>query len=488
MERTAQSKVRVRIAPSPTGDPHIGNMYVGLFNKVFAMQHQGTFVLRIEDTDRTRYAPQAVGMLLDSLKWLDLEPDEGPGYGGSYGPYVQSERLPIYREHAERLIALGHAYYCFCTPERLAEVRREQEARKQPTMYDQHCLHLSPSDVEQRRSAGDPYVIRQRMPESGETTIHDLIRGDIAIQNHLLDDQVLLKTDGYPTYQLAAMVDDHLMEITHVIRGEEWISSTPKHLLLYQAFGWEPPKFVHLPLLRNADRSKMSKRKNPTSVPWYRDQGYLPAALVNFLGLLGWSHPDGREVFTMSEFVRHFRLEDITLGGPIFDFKKLDWLNGMYIRALTTPELSALCKPYLPADVPSEHLENVLPLVQERMKRIGEVREFTDFFWSESVEYDVALLRVKGKDADQVRGALAEVYAVLSEMDNPDHATWEAALRAVAARRDFKAGDLFMLVRVAVTGRTASPPLYETSVVLGWTRTHQRIKAALAKLSVTLVN
>lgn len=474
--------VRVRIAPSPTGDPHIGNMYVGLFNKVFALQHHGSFILRIEDTDRARYTAGAVDLLIASLRWLSLIPDEGPSFGGRYGPYVQSERLPIYRQHAERLIESGHAYACFCTPERLAAMRREQEARKQPPKYDRHCLTLTPSQVRERLSERVPHVVRFRMPDDGETSFDDVIRGTITVRNDVLDDQVLLKADGYPTYQLAAMVDDHLMEISHVIRGEEWISSTPKHVLLYRAFGWEPPVFAHMPLLRNRDRSKMSKRRNPTNVLWYREQGYLPQALVNFLGLMGWSHPDGREVFDIGQMVEHFRLRDVSLGGPIFDFKKLDWLNGVYIRQLSLPELGRLARPYLPEGASEETLGEVLPLVQERLKRLGEVGDLTSYFWTDRVEYDRSLLAVRDKSPDQVRGALLEALAVLSELESPDHATWEAALRAIAGRRGFKDGDLFMLVRVAVTGRTASPPLYETSVALGWPRVLERIGRALAMI------
>jgi glutamyl-tRNA synthetase len=361
-------------------------------------------------------------------------------------------------------------------------MREEQQARKEPARYDRHCLYLPASEVRDLLAARTPHTVRLKMPDDGEATFTDMIRGTVTFRYELMDDQILMKSDGFPTYQLAAIVDDHLMEITHVIRGEEWISSVPKHLALFAAFGWQVPQYAHLPLLRNRDRSKMSKRKNPTSILWYREQGYLPDALVNFMGLMGWSHPDGREVFDRGEMVKHLRLEQISLGGPIFDFQKLDWMNGVYIRKLTTQELSRLCRPYLPQHLTDEQIEVVLPLVHERLKRLSEVSDFTSFFWPEHLDYDPTLLQVKGQSPEDVRGALENVLSALEDYQYPDHTTWEAALRSIAARRGMKDGDLFMLVRVAVTGRVASPPLYETSVALGWPLTRQRIKEALAKI------
>src|SRR5438874_92019 len=289
-------RIRTRIAPSPTGDPHVGTGYMALFNRAFAHKHGGKFILRIEDTDQVRYNESSVGEITKALDWLGLTPDEGPGIGGDYGPYVQTQRSALYKEHAEKLVAMGKAYRCFCTKERLDQMRKEQEARKEPPHYDRTCLHLSPEEVERNLAEGKPYVIRIRIPDEGTTSFNDLIRGDIKFENRVLDDTILLKSDGLPVYHLAVVVDDHYMAISHVIRGEEWISSTPIHVLLYQHFGWEPPIFAHMPLMRNADRSKVSKRKNNTSLKWYREEGFLPEALVNFLALMGWSMPDGSEI------------------------------------------------------------------------------------------------------------------------------------------------------------------------------------------------
>src|SRR5688500_11179667 len=294
-------KVRVRIAPSPTGDPHVGTAYMALFNRAFAHKRGGKFVLRIEDTDQVRYNPTSVAEIIESLGWLNLMPDEGPGIGGEYGPYVQTERRALYAKYAHLLLESGHAYRCFCTSERLAEMRKEQQARKEPTGYDRRCLRLSPDEIQRNLDEGLPYVIRMKTPDEGSTVFMDAIRGEVSIENRVLDDQVILKSDGLPTYHLAVVVDDHLMEITHILRAEEWISSAPKHILLFQAFGWPLPVFAHFPLLRNSDHSKISKRKNNTSIKWYREQGFLPEAMVNFLALMGWSMPDGSEVFTYED-------------------------------------------------------------------------------------------------------------------------------------------------------------------------------------------
>ncbi|GAF84296.1 unnamed protein product, partial [marine sediment metagenome] len=318
--------VRTRIAPSPTGEPHIGNMYVALVDWAFARQRGGQFIVRIEDTDRSRLLEGAEEMFLESLRWLGLDYDEGPDVVGPVGPYRQSERTDIYREHAERLIESGHAYRCFCTPERLKEIRDERQKSGEATGYDRRCRAIDPDEVKRRMEAGEPHTVRLAVPLEGETQFTDGLRGPIVIENQRIDDQVLLKSDGYPTYHLANVVDDHLMGVTHVIRAEEWITSTPKHVLLYEAFGWEPPRFYHLPLIRNPDRSKLSKRKNPTNVLWYREQGYLAEAVVNFLGMLGHSMPDGREVFTLDEFREAFSWERVTTTGPIFDMEKFEWL------------------------------------------------------------------------------------------------------------------------------------------------------------------
>ncbi|TSC53768.1 MAG: glutamyl-tRNA synthetase, partial [Microgenomates group bacterium LiPW_16] len=319
-------KVRVRIAPSPTGeDLHIGNVYTALINYVFAKQNKGKFIIRIEDTDRTRLVPGAEEKILDSLCWLNLPYDEGPDIGGPYAPYRQSERLPVYQKLAQELIKVGAAYYCFCTHETLEEMRKTQQEKREPPRYDQRCRRLDIKEVKSRLQKGEPHVVRLKVPQAGQTKFNDLIRGEISFENGLLDDQVLLKSDGYPTYHLAVVVDDYLMKISHVIRAEEWISSTPKHILIYKALGWEPPVYAHLPLLRNPDRSKLSKRRNPVWVSWYRKQGYLPEAILNYLALMGWAHPEGKEIFPLEEFIKKFKLEKVQTTGPVFDLTKLEW-------------------------------------------------------------------------------------------------------------------------------------------------------------------
>ena len=325
-------EVRVRIAPSPTGDPHIGTAYIALFNYVFTKKNNGKFIIRIEDTDQKRYRSDSEAMILDALKWVGIQWDEGPDIGGPYAPYKQSERKEIYREYAESLIHKGHAYRCFCTTQRLDILRKSQQAQKLPPGYDRLCRDLPQQDVEQKLAEGIPHVIRMKMPTIGKTSFRDTLRGNIEFDNDGVDDQVLLKTDGFPTYHLAVVVDDNLMKITHVIRGEEWISSTPKHIMLYEMFGWDKPEFCHLPLLRNADKSKISKRKNPTSINYYRRKGILPETLRNFLALMGWNFGDNVEKFTTQEMIEGFTWERMTLGGPVFDLKKLSWLNGQYLK------------------------------------------------------------------------------------------------------------------------------------------------------------
>jgi glutamyl-tRNA synthetase len=326
--------VVTRIAPSPTGDPHVGTAYVALFNYALARRHGGRFVLRIEDTDRARFQPEVEARIVGVLRWLGLDPDEGPEIGGDHGPYRQSERLEIYREHVERLISSGHAYRAFETAEELEALRAQQKQRGLDPGYDGRGRDLPHDEQRRRAAAGEPHVVRLRTPDGGTTSFHDLLRGEVTIPDAEIRDAVLLKSDGYPTYHLANVVDDHLMGVTHVVRAEEWVVSTPLHVLLYRAFGWTPPNFAHLPLLRNPDatKSKISKRKMDTSVESYRDQGILPEALVNFLATMGWSMPDGREVFSLDEFVAAFELERVSLGGPVFDLKRLRSLNARYLR------------------------------------------------------------------------------------------------------------------------------------------------------------
>jgi glutamyl-tRNA synthetase len=480
--------VRVRIAPSPTGLPHVGTAYVGLLNLALARHEGGQFIIRLEDTDRTRLVPGAEEQIYEQLRWLGYRWDEGPDVGGPFGPYRQSERREIYSEYAEQLVAKGHAYRCWCTPARLERVRGEQSARKEPPRYDRFCLGKSEAERRREPDCAEIPIIRMRMPDEGSTTFHDLIRGDISFENRLIDDQVLLKSDGYPTYHLAVVVDDHLMQISHIVRGEEWISSTPKHVVLYDMLGWELPTIAHLSMLRNVDKSKISKRKNPwANLPWFRAEGFLPEALVNFLGLMGFSMPDGREVFTFDEFAADFSLDRVSATGPAFDLEKLTWLNGLYIRQMPIEKLIARVRPFLVdrGVVPEsdEYLRRVLTLEQERIHKLGDAADLTRFFFDDDLQYDPALLVPKGLDAAQV---VALLEAAGDELEaagaEKTPAELEERFRALAEKLGVKTGQLFGAIRVAVTGTTKAPPLFDTIVTLGIERALARIEKALEVL------
>jgi glutamyl-tRNA synthetase len=471
--------VRTRIAPSPTGDPHVGTAYVALFNYALAKKHGGQFVLRIEDTDRERSSAASEAMIFEALRWLGLTWDEGPDVGGPCGPYRQSERTGVYRRHADELVSRGAAYPCFCTRERLDALREEQKARKANFGYDGLCRALSREEAGRRAAAGEPHVVRLAMPREGEIVVDDLLRGTVRFDNAQVDDQVLLKSDGFPTYHLANVVDDHLMGITHVIRAEEWLSSLPKHVTLYRGFGWEMPVFCHLPLLRNADRSKISKRKNPVSLNFYRRAGFLPEAVLNYLALMGWAMPDEREEFALAEFIDAFTLERISLGGPVFDVEKLRWLNGKYLRRLTPSELLDRLRQQL---LHEDHLLSVLPLVQERIDTLEGFFEYAGFFFTGEVAYDEAALKAmvpKGRTPAETSKALRalleeEVDLVLDWR----HEALEPAIRRFGEKVAWAPNELFMAVRVATTGRTASPPLFETLAVLGKETCRRRLRRA----------
>jgi len=479
-----RQQVRVRLAPSPTGDPHVGHAYVGLFDYAFARKTGGRFVLRIEDTDRSRLKPGSEEAILRALRWVGLQWDEGPDVGGPYGPYRQSERAQTYREHAELLLNKGAAYRCFCPPARLAELRRRQQAQKSSFVgYDGLCRCLSESEVQEKLRAGLPHTVRLKAPKEGETRFDDLVRGQIVIRNAEIDDQVLLKSDGLPTYHLAVVVDDHLMRISHVIRAEEWISSTPKHVLLYQAFGWELPTFIHLPLLRNPDRSKISKRKNPTSLDWYRQQGYLPEALLNFLALMGWSLGEEREIFSLDEMLNEFTWHRVKTSGPVFDLQKLDWLNGEYIRAMTPQELLTriLEGPYTRhTHEPAERLVRIAALVRERINKLSEFDERTAFFFQPE-PYEPGELVPKRRDAAFVREVLASCEQILRRVGKWQAASLEEALRSLCEERGWKRGEVYMPLRVAVTCRRVSTPLFETMEILGRDECLRRIETARQK-------
>jgi glutamyl-tRNA synthetase len=475
--------VRTRIAPSPTGDPHVGTAYVALFNYAFARHHGGQFILRIEDTDQDRSSAASEAMIFEALHWLGLEWDEGPDVGGSVGPYRQSERTDIYRTHVEELVKGGAAYPCFCTRERLDTLRAEQKAKKLNFGYDGLCRSLAAGEAESRRGAGEAHVVRLAMPDDGQSVVNDLLRGEITFENAQIDDQVLLKTDGFPTYHLANVVDDHLMGITHVIRAEEWLSSLPKHLQLYRGFGWEPPVFCHLPLLRNADKSKISKRKNPVSLNFYRQAGYLPEAMLNYLALMGWAMPDEREEFSLDEFVSELTLERISLGGPVFDVQKLKWLNGRYLRQFTP---SDILKRLEAGPLSEVRLLEILPLVQERIDTLGDFFDAAGFFFVGEVSWDdAALAALVPRDRSATETAKL-LKALLGDVVDPlldwQAETLEKALRRFGEEKEWGPKELFMTVRVAATGRKASPPLFETLAVLGKETCRRRLRKAAETL------
>ncbi|MCX6616836.1 MAG: glutamate--tRNA ligase [Acidobacteria bacterium] len=471
--------VRTRIAPSPTGDPHVGTAYVALFNYALARRHGGQFVLRIEDTDRQRSHPASEKMIFDALRWLRVSWDEGPDVGGPYGPYRQSERSEIYRQHAEELARKGAAYPCFCAAERLAALREEQRQKKLTLGYDRQCRGLDPAEAARRRQAGEPHVIRLAMPLDESMAVRDLLRGEVRFERPQMDDQVLLKSDGFPTYHLANVVDDHLMKISHVVRAEEWLPSLPKHVQLYRSFGWEEPVFCHLPLLRNPDRSKISKRKNPVSLEYYRRAGFLPEALLNYLALMGYAMPDERQEFSLPEFVGHFALERISLGGPVFDLEKLRWLNGVYLRKLAPRELLERLRGHLLSD---EYLLRVLPLCQERIETLEDFFDYAGFFFSGEVAYGQAALsamvpqgRTPAETAKMLSSLLEEKIDRLVEWTD---AVIESELRAFGESAGWSVKELFMAVRIATTGRSATPPLFETLAVLGKETCRRRIRKA----------
>ena len=478
-------KVRVRIAPSPTGDPHVGTAYVALFNYAFARRHGGEFILRIEDTDQARSSQESEQAILRSLRWLGLAWDEGPDVGGPRGPYRQSERAAIYQEHARLLLSSGQAYRCFCTPERLGELRKQQRQEKQQPGYDGHCLSVSPADAEARALAGEPHVVRLKMQKSGSTVLCDGLRGNVEIANAQSDDQVLLKSDGLPTYHLANVVDDHLMGVTHVIRAEEWIPSAPKHLRLYQAFDWEPPTFIHLPLLRNNDKnkSKISKRRNQVSLEYYQDAGILPEAMVNFLALMGWSFGEDREKFGLEEMVERFDLSPgtMSLSGPVFDMEKLNWLNSLYLRDLSDEELVDRLVQWR---LGKEFLTRLVPLARERFRRFDEFLPLTEYFFSGDLDCSQfsQLLVPKKREARETSKMLEALVEELDATRAWDPETLEPLMRAFAERVEWKTKDVFMAARVAVTGRKASPPLFDTMTLLGRERCRRRIRLAVAHL------
>lgn len=502
--KSSNSEVRVRFAPSPTGYLHVGSLRTALYNYLFAKKQGGTYILRVEDTDQKRYVEGSMESLIRSLDGMGVGADEGVVLEndvvtekGEYGPYEQSKRLPLYREYVEKLLENGQAYYCFCTHERLEALRNEQAQNKQAPKYDKRCLGLSKEEREQKLTEKAAYVIRLNVnPERGAVVFEDLVRGKVSIHTKDVDDQVLMKSDGFPTYHLANVVDDHLMEITHVIRGEEWLPSTPKHVLLYEAFGWQSPMFAHLPLLLNADKSKLSKRQGDVAVEDYLKKGYLKEALINFVALLGWNPGKGstEEFFSLEELVQAFDFAQIHKGGAVFDLKKLDWMNTEYIKRLSIDKLYARVIDFglleteffkaLPEDKKSEgFLKKVLAVEHDRLVRLSEVGVHNPFFFSSEISYEAKLLHWRDNTAEMTRASLEQAEKVLGGFDD---ATWEdvkAIEEKLLEAAGEKRGDLLSPLRVALTGAERSPSPAQVTWVLGKIESLARIQKALEKLS-----
>ena len=471
--------VRTRIAPSPTGDPHVGTAYIALFNYCFAQKHGGQFILRIEDTDQVRSSRESELQILDALRWVGLTWDEGPDVGGPKGPYRQSERSEIYREHCDILLERGHAFRCFCSSERLTQLRKEQMAAKQNMRYDGHCLHLDPEEVARRVAAGEPHVVRMKVPDEGTCVIEDRLRGKIEIDYAQVDMQVLLKSDGLPTYHLANVVDDHLMEITHVMRGEEWINSAPKHLLLYEYFGWDAPELCHMVLLRNPDKSKLSKRKNPTGILYYERLGILPEALLNYLGRMAWSMPDDRERFSLEEMVENFSLDRISLGGPVFDVTKLEWLNGQWIRELDDEALAAAIGRWA---LNPDYLMPILSMARQRIKVLGDLVDVGGFFLQGKLALTAEDLAHKKLAPDDVKRVLVYSQWRLDEIRTWDAENVEATLRATAEMMELDLRSFLAPFFVAVSGKKSATPLFESLTHLGRDMTRARLRGAIDAL------
>ena len=472
--------IRTRIAPSPTGDPHVGTAYVALFNMVFARSQGGQFLLRIEDTDQTRSTPESEQAILDALSWLGLDWDEGPDVGGDKGPYRQSERSEIYAKYANELLEKGYAFRCFCTPKRLDELRATQMHEKQPLGYDGHCENLSEEEIAKRLAANEPYVVRMKVPREGQCKFNDMLRGEISIDWSQVDMQILLKADGMPTYHLANVVDDHLMGISHVIRGEEWINSAPKHILLYQYFGWEQPVFCHLPLLRNVDKSKLSKRKNPTSILYYQRMGYLPEALLNYLGRMGWSMPDEREKFTLKDMLEEFDIQRVSLGGPVFDVEKLSWLNGMWIREeLSDEQLADRLQQWA---LNRDRLMAFLPFAKQRMETLSDIAPLGSYLVSGMLPISAEDLRTAAMDDDQLLEVLQFSLWRLESIQQWQRDNIFNNLKSLADAMDIKMKLFLAPLFIAIAGSSSSISVMDSMALLGADMSRARLRHAIELL------
>lgn len=470
--------IRTRMAPSPTGEMHVGSFATLLKNYAYAKKFGGQFVLRIEDTDKTREVEGGITAIMEIIKSYGLDWDEGPSKNGPYGPYIQSERLDIYRQYASTLLDAGKAYRCFCSKERLEKLRQQQQSNHQPPGYDRTCLSLSKAQIDEKLQSQEPCVIRLKVPDNQEIEFTDVLRGKIKFMSNEVDDQVLIKSDGFPTYHLAVVVDDYLMKISHIIRGEEWISSAPKHVLLYQAFGWPIPVFCHVPVFLNPDgKGKMSKRKGTVSARSFLERGYLKEAMLNFLMILGWTPKDQRDIVSLDEYIKEFDIADLHPNNVVFDLKKLDWLNGQYIRKLSLDELIIKLVPFVPLDLPKQLLPKVLPLIKDRLVRLSDLELLTDFFYKEIV-VDTALL-TKKNDKSLVTIQLKLTFDTLNTIENWTTQDLELAIRSLQENNAWHLGNYFMMLRIALTGKIATPPLFETIEVLGKQMVINRLNNAL---------
>ncbi|MFA6593989.1 MAG: glutamate--tRNA ligase [Candidatus Buchananbacteria bacterium] len=489
-----QPKVRTRFAPSPTGYVHLGSLRSALYEYLFAKQNGGAFFLRIEDTDQSREVSGAIANLLKVLKWAGIEPDEGvlldsagnPSEKGKFGPYTQSKRLDLYQKYARELVEAGHAYYCFCSAERLEKLRREQEESKRPTRYDGLCKKLSAEEIKERLAKGEKHVIRMKMPEDREIEFNDLVRGKVKINTKELDDQVLLKADGFPTYHLAHVVDDHLMKSTHVIRAEEWLPSTPKHIILFEYFGWTAPAYAHLPLILNKDRSKLSKRQGDVAVEDYMKAGYLPEALINYVALLGWNPGTEQEIFSLNELIKQFSLAKVHKAGAIFDQQKLDWLNGEYIKKLPNTKFVQLALPYLEANIgkvpEGMDANKILAIEQERIGKLSEAGEGIKFLFADDLKYQPELLIWKKSDKAAALKNLSLAAEELEQTTDWSKENLEKSLLAWIKNSGLTNGEVLWPLRAALTGQEKSPTPFEIAEILGKEKTLDRIKRALEKL------
>ena len=472
--------VRTRIAPSPTGDPHVGTAYVALFNMAFAHSQGGEFLLRIEDTDQVRSTPESEKAILDALHWLGLQWDEGPDNGGPKGPYRQSERSEIYRDHADQLLENGHAFRCFCSTERLDTLRQQQMENKHALGYDGHCMSLDKAAAMSRAESGESNVVRMQVPREGQCTFNDMLRGEITIDWSQVDLQVLLKADGMPTYHLANVVDDHLMEISHVIRGEEWINSAPKHILLYQYFGWETPVFCHLPLLRNVDKSKLSKRKNPTSILFYQRMGYLPEALLNYLGRMGWSMPDEREKFTLAEMLEVFDIQRVSLGGPVFDVEKLSWLNGMWIREeLSDEQLADRLQEWA---LNRDALMAFIPFAKQRMETLSDIAPLGNYLVAGMLPITAEDLKSAGMDEEPLMEVLQYALWRLEAVQDWQRDSIFEALKSVSDAMSIKLKPFLAPLFIAIAGSSASISVMDSMNLLGADMSRARLRYAIELL------